>query len=80
MIRERCSCGAKFETDSEDAIKLVREWRKRHTCLAADVNDTPTSGLSDTQLSLGFQPGEIPAKDYDPWEESSKIRANERKT
>lgn len=30
MIRERCSCGAEFETDRDDALKLLREWRNKH--------------------------------------------------
>jgi len=30
MIREVCSCSAEIETDEDDAITLVREWRKKH--------------------------------------------------
>lgn len=30
MVRERCSCGAEFETDDKEAVKLLREWRKAH--------------------------------------------------
>jgi hypothetical protein len=69
VIAETCSCGAKFKTNEPEPVKLVREWRKQHTCQVAEVNDTPTSGLSDNQLAMGFQPGEIPAKRYDPWDD-----------
>jgi hypothetical protein len=70
VIAETCSCGAKFKTDDAQAIKLVREWRRKHTCSDnTDITDTPTSGLADTQIAIGFQPGEMPAKEYDPWDE-----------
>jgi hypothetical protein len=69
MIRERCSCGAKFETDEANAIGLVRDWRKKHPCQTLETDDTPTSGIADTQIAMGFQPGELPAKEYDPWED-----------
>jgi hypothetical protein len=69
VISEKCGCGAGFKTDEPNPIKLVREWRKKHACPTADIDDTPTSGLSDTQLAMGFQPGEMPAKKYDPFED-----------
>jgi len=68
-IREKCSCGAEFETNEKESIKLVREWRRKHVCLQHDTDDTPTSGIADTTISIGFQPGELPAKEYDPWED-----------
>jgi hypothetical protein len=68
-IREKCSCGAEFETNEKESIKLVREWRRKHVCLQQDLDDTPTSGLADTTILMGFQPGEMPAKKYDPWED-----------
>ena len=70
MIAESCSCGAKIKTDDAQAIKLVREWRRKHFCTDnTDITDTPTSGLADTQIAIGFQPGELPAKIYDPFDE-----------
>jgi hypothetical protein len=70
VIAETCSCGAKFKTDDAQAIKLVREWRRKHTCTDnTDISDTPTSGLADTQIAIGFQSGEMPAKEYDPWDD-----------
>jgi len=71
VIYERCSCGARVKTDQENALAIVREWRKKHQCIEpSDIIDlSPTSGVSDNQLTIGFAPGEIPAKKYDPWEE-----------
>jgi hypothetical protein len=70
VIAESCSCGAKIKTDDAQAIKLVREWRRKHTCTDnTDITDTPTSGLADTQIAIGFQPAEMPAKEYDPWDD-----------
>jgi hypothetical protein len=69
VIAESCSCGAKFKTDEPEPVKLVREWRRKHACAEQDITDTPTSGLSDSQLAMGFQPGEMPAKKHDPWDD-----------
>jgi hypothetical protein len=70
VIAESCSCGAKIKTDDAQAIKLVREWRRKHICTDnTDITDTPTSGLADTQIAIGFQPAEMPAKEYDPWDD-----------
>lgn len=70
MISEKCSCGAKFETDEPEPIKLVRDWRKNHTCQSeVEIDLSPTHGLSENQLAIGFQPGEMPAKKYDPWDD-----------
>ncbi len=74
MIAESCSCGAKIKTDDPQAIKLVREWRRKHTCLTdnsdnSDIIEAVNGGMSDTTIAIGFQPGEIPAKEYDPWDD-----------
>jgi hypothetical protein len=69
MIHERCSCGASIKTDEAQAIKLVRDWRKNHTCQAVDNDEVATSGSAETQVALGFQAGEMPAKEYDPWDD-----------
>jgi hypothetical protein len=58
MIRERCSCGAKFESDSREAIKLWREWRRKHNC--PDRDETAEfNSQANTQtetLPIGFAP------------------------
>jgi hypothetical protein len=70
VISERCSCGAMIKTDEKDAIRLVREWRRKHICQQfAEQDNSPTHGTSETQIALGFQPGELPARSTDPWED-----------
>jgi hypothetical protein len=71
VIAETCSCGAKFKTDEANAIVLVREWRKKHTCQEAevelrDIETTSTIGFSADYRGTGL---DVPAKEYDPWDE-----------
>jgi hypothetical protein len=71
VIAETCSCGAKFKTDEPEPVKLVREWRKNHTCQeqAVELRDIETSssiGFSADYRGTGL---DIPAKEYDPWDE-----------
>jgi hypothetical protein len=71
VISEKCSCGASFKTNEPEPLKLVKDWRKNHACNAVEteMDFSPTHGVSDNQLAMGFQPGEMPAKQYDPWDE-----------
>lgn len=71
MISETCSCGARIKTDEANAEKLVKNWRRSHKCLsgASEADYTHTVDTANTTLALGFQPGEMPAKQYDPWED-----------
>ena len=71
MIAESCSCGAKFKTDEDNAIVLVREWRKKHHCQEGevelrDIETTSTIGFSSDYRGTGL---DVPAKEYDPWDE-----------
>jgi hypothetical protein len=71
VIAETCSCGAKFKTDEANAIVLVREWRKKHTCQESevelrDIETTSTIGFSADYRGTGL---DVPAKEYDPWDE-----------
>jgi hypothetical protein len=71
VIAETCSCGAKFKTDEANAIVLVREWRKKHTCQEGevelrDIETTSTIGFSGEYRGTGL---DVPAKEYDPWDE-----------
>jgi hypothetical protein len=70
-INETCSCGAnlKIRGATDLVLRQLKVWRKSHVCLKHDLDDTPTSGVSDNQIAMGFQPGEMPAKDHDPWED-----------
>jgi hypothetical protein len=71
VIAETCSCGAKFKTDEANPIVLVREWRKKHHCQegAVELRDIETSssiGFSADYRGTGL---DVPAKEYDPWDE-----------
>jgi hypothetical protein len=71
VIAETCSCGAKFKTDEANPILLVREWRRKHNCQepAPELRDFETSssiGFSADYKGTGL---DIPAKEYDPWDE-----------
>ena len=70
-VNETCSCGANLKISGrvELVLRQIRLWRKGHICLKQDSDDTVTSGTSDNQIAMGFQPGELPAKIYDPWED-----------
>jgi hypothetical protein len=71
VLRERCSCGAEFETDEKEALKLVREWRRKHVCVHEEVQDTHTSGTAQVEHGIGFTLNhlEVPARSTDPWDE-----------
>jgi hypothetical protein len=71
VIAETCSCGAKFRTDEPEPLKLVREWRRKHACQeqATELRDyetTATIGFAADYRGTGL---DIPAKEYDPWDE-----------
>ncbi len=70
-INETCSCGANLKISGrvELVLRELKLWRKRHVCLKQDNDDTVTSGNAETQIAIGFQAGEIPARQYDPWED-----------
>lgn len=64
MIRERCSCGAKFESDALEAIKLWREWRRKHPCPDRETYE-PGNSTANTQIEqapLGFAPNAHPGR------------------
>lgn len=58
MIMERCSCGSQFKSDEPNAVKLWREWRRKHACQESDLEiQATTSGLADTAIQpIGFAP------------------------
>ena len=71
MIAETCSCGAKFKTDEANPIVLVREWRRKHTCQesADELRDIETSSIIGFSADYRGTGLDIPAKEYDPWDE-----------
>jgi hypothetical protein len=72
MIQERCGCGGSFKTDEPNSVRLVREWRKNHKCEISeevelrDIETTSTIGFSSEYKGTGL---DLPAKEYDPWED-----------
>lgn len=60
MIRERCSCGAEFETDEQDAPELVADWRElhQHEVPAVDVGGH-TSGFAVIEQAPDFTRPEL---------------------
>ena len=75
QIKEKCSCGASIQLNAPDAIRLVREWRKKHTCLekVEDPRDTslsahierPDKVESDYPIGFRYEPDE-------DWDERAK--------
>lgn len=63
MIRERCSCGAEFETDEDNALKLLRDWRKTHKhTTPQELRETDSAARSELssepytpELHIGFR-------------------------
>jgi hypothetical protein len=65
MIRERCSCGSKFESDSVEAIKLWREWRRKHPCTERQdlIDQANTSAETKIEtIAIGFAPNWHPGR------------------
>lgn len=74
IIRERCSCGAKFEVrESKNAARLVREWRKGHSCPdrpeEIETRDVVMSAQVENAIGFRVEGLNVPAKEYDPWED-----------
>jgi hypothetical protein len=64
-ISESCSCGASIKLDDANAVRLVREWRKKHNCSSVENDEVSAvhGGSSDNQVStIGFMATGI----YDP--------------
>jgi hypothetical protein len=63
MIREKCSCGSKFESDALEAIKLWREWRRKHTCTERlEPIEASTTAITQVETTLGFAPNWHPGR------------------
>lgn len=74
VIRERCSCGAEIETDSDQDYEIVVEWREQHPC-RPPMDDRPMGGTAQVEqapdltlpeLHVGFRP--------DPGYETKRLR------
>lgn len=59
-ISEKCSCGAYFTVDGEPAIKLVREWRRKHICVESAPDPRETSLSTYIERTDSSSTGEFP--------------------
>lgn len=68
MVREKCSCGAEFETDERSALQLLKSWRLTHLHLVSEsgvfvnvssqVEQSNDSIVREPELQIGFRPEE----------------------
>jgi hypothetical protein len=74
-VREKCSCGAEMEiTDAPlpNALASIKAWRSNHSCNPTEKEIQAVHGQpGDLERSIGFAVSELPAKEYDPFEERS---------
>ena len=63
-LSESCSCGASFTADRDDELKLLNQWRTKHSCKASgdlSFNVIPNAAIeavqyeTDRELQLGFR-------------------------
>ena len=66
-VRERCSCGAEFESDEPSAMRQVREWRRDHKhefaepdMISSSIDAQVETALDNRtpELHIGFRPSE----------------------
>lgn len=53
MIRERCSCGAEIETDSDGDYDIVVEWRDVHKCIPV-IEQSTVSGFAQVETAPDY--------------------------
>ena len=68
MVREKCSCGAEFETDEKSALQLLKSWRLTHlhqvsesgvfVNVSSQVEQSNDSIVREPELQIGFRPEE----------------------
>lgn len=54
MISETCSCGASFQVDRSDELKLVNQWRQDHKCRPQEGNLAIIDSARIESAPLGF--------------------------
>lgn len=69
MIRERCSCGAEFETDEQHPIRLLKEWRNNHRHAEPQPTQRDSSATSSTEIVTADKPEMLIGFRSDPFEE-----------
>jgi len=71
MISESCSCGASFQAERSDEIKLLNQWRSNHLCRSEGNLAIIDSSRVET-APVGFMATGLidPARSPEPpWEE-----------
>lgn len=71
MISESCGCGASFQAERSDEIKLLNQWRTSHKCRSEGNLAIIDSSRSEV-APLGFMATGLidPARSPEPpWEE-----------
>jgi hypothetical protein len=71
MISEACSCGASFQAERSDEIKLLNQWRSNHKCRSEGNLAIIDSSRVET-APVGFMATGLvdPARSPEPpWEE-----------
>jgi hypothetical protein len=71
MISESCSCGASFQAERSDEIKLLNQWRTNHKCRSEGNLAIIDTSRSETSGPIGFMatglvdPARSPYPDWD---------------
>lgn len=54
MIRERCTCGAEFETDEEDPLEIWATWRELHRCVEQPSEGSVLGGTAQVEQAPDY--------------------------
>lgn len=71
MISETCVCGASFQVERSDELKLVNQWRLDHKCRPQEGNLAIIDSSRIESAPLGFMatglidPARSPYPDWD---------------
>ena len=71
MISETCTCGASFQAERSDEIKLLNQWRVNHKCRTEGNLAIVDNSRSEHSGPIGFlatglvDPARSPYPDWD---------------
>ena len=54
MISETCGCGAAFQAERQDELKLLNTWRTNHKCRAEGNLAIIDTSRNETSNPIGF--------------------------
>lgn len=72
MIAETCQCGAAFQAERSDELKLLNAWRTGHKCLPVEGSLAIVDSSRSETAPIGFLATGLvdPARSpYPEWEE-----------